>query len=114
MRKVFCRDHAVLEPRCRRRARLVSAEPGRGRPVVGTSIAQLEPLFGLTKATQRLPDELKRPWPQIPWQQISGFRNILVHNYLGDIDPQTVLTVVQQHLPPLEVAIRAMLAADGK
>ena len=76
--------------------------------------ATLRNLQTLSEATQRLPDELKRPWPQIPWQQINGFRNILVHNYLGDIDPQTVLTVVQQHLPPLEVAIRAMLAAEGK
>ena len=81
--------------------------------------ATLRNLQTLSEATQRLPDELKRPWPQIPWpqipwQQISGFRNILVHNYLGDIDPQTVFTVVQQRLPPLEVAIRAMLAADGK
>ncbi len=76
--------------------------------------ATLRNLQTLSEATQRLPDALKRAWPLMPWQQISGFRNILVHNYLGDIDPQTVLTVVQQHLPPLEIAIRAMLAADGK
>ncbi|MHB1272258.1 MAG: HepT-like ribonuclease domain-containing protein [Rhodanobacter sp.] len=76
--------------------------------------ATLRNLQTLSEATQRLPDVLKQPWPLIPWQQISGFRNILVHNYLGDIDSQTVLTVVQQHLPPLEVAIRAMLAADGE
>jgi uncharacterized protein with HEPN domain len=72
--------------------------------------ATLRNLQTLSEATQRLPDELKRPYPAIPRQQISGFRNILVHNYLGDIDAQTVQAIVQQHLPPLEAAIRSMLA----
>jgi uncharacterized protein with HEPN domain len=72
--------------------------------------ATLRNLQTLSEATQRLPDELKQPYPNIPWQQISGFRNILVHNYLGDIDAQTVQAIVQQHLPPLEDAVRNMLA----
>lgn len=71
--------------------------------------ATLRNLQTLPEATQRLPDELKQPYPAIPWQQISGFRNILVHNYLGDIDAQTVQAIVQQHLPPLETAVRGML-----
>jgi len=58
-----------------------------------------------------LPDELKQLHPTIPWKQISGFRNILVHNYLGDIDPQTVQDVIVRHLPPLTAAIEVMLSA---
>ncbi len=71
--------------------------------------ATLRNLQTLSEATQRLPDELKSAYPQIPWQQISGFRNILVHNYLGDIDAQTIAMVVKQHLPPLDIAVRHML-----
>ena len=52
-------------------------------------------------------------WPTIPWREISGFRNILVHNYLGNIDPQTIATVINNHLQPLEECIRAMLATDA-
>jgi hypothetical protein len=33
-----------------------------------------------------------------------------VHAYLGDIDPLTVKGVVEQHLGPLEQAIRTILA----
>ena len=76
--------------------------------------ATLRNLQTLSEATQRLPEALKRSYPLIPWQQISGFRNILVHNYLGDIDAQTVLTIVRQHLPPLEIAIRNMLTPDDE
>lgn len=79
--------------------------------------ASLRNLQTLSEASQRLPEALKENYPEIPWKQISGFRNILVHNYLGDIDPQTVLTVVQRHLPPLAAVVRAMLASgrgDGE
>ncbi|MGH8503257.1 MAG: HepT-like ribonuclease domain-containing protein [Gammaproteobacteria bacterium] len=71
--------------------------------------ATLRNLQTLSEATQHLPDELKQQHPAIPWKQISGFRNILVHNYLGEIDSQTVLTVVQQYLTPLEKTVQAML-----
>lgn len=41
------------------------------------------------------------------------FRNILVHNYLGEIDPLTVKAVIDHQLDPLEVSVLAMLAEDA-
>ncbi|MCL2021180.1 MAG: DUF86 domain-containing protein [Betaproteobacteria bacterium] len=38
---------------------------------------------------------------------------MLVHNYLGTIDPVTVVGVIEQHLDPLEACIQAMLAAES-
>ena len=65
-------------------------------------IAQDEVLYGaalrnlqtLSEAPQLLPAEAKAAFPHIPWREISGFRNILVHNYLGTIDPLTVVNVI--------------------
>lgn len=74
--------------------------------------ATLRNLQTLSEATQMLPDQLKIQFPTIPWREISGFRNILVHNYLGDIDALTVQTVVERHVPPLIESVLAMLAAD--
>jgi uncharacterized protein with HEPN domain len=76
--------------------------------------ASLRNLQTLSEATQRLPGSLKQMYAEIPWQQISGFRNLLVHNYLGDLDALTVLRVIQNHLPPLEAAIRDMLNASDQ
>jgi len=73
--------------------------------------ASLRHLQTPAEATQRLPEQLKRSYPAIPWKDISGFRDILVRNYFGNIDPATITTVLQRDLPPLEAAIRAMLAA---
>jgi uncharacterized protein with HEPN domain len=74
--------------------------------------AALRNLQTLSEATQLLPEEQKAGFPAIPWREISGFRNILVHNYLGDIDPLTVATVIDKHLPALEASIQTMLAQD--
>jgi len=71
--------------------------------------AALRNLQTLSEATQRLPDAMKQQHPVIPWRQISGFRNILVHNYLGDIDSQTVATILNKHLPQLKAAVQTML-----
>lgn len=71
--------------------------------------ATLRNLQTLSGATQLLPAELKQQYPEIPWKEISGFRNILVHNYLGDIDAKTVVAVIAHHLPQLERCIEDML-----
>jgi uncharacterized protein with HEPN domain len=75
--------------------------------------AALRNLQTLSEATQMLPDELKAQYPAIPWREISGFRNILVHNYLGDIDPLAISAVINIHLQPQEVCIKTMHAAPS-
>ncbi len=41
----------------------------------------------MAESSQRLSEEIKNNHPDIPWKNISGFRNILVHDYLGvDLD----------------------------
>ena len=72
--------------------------------------ATLRNLQTLSEATQKLPETLKNLHPEIPWKNISGFRNILVHNYLGEIDPATLVTVVETQLRPLQTAVTRMLA----
>lgn len=72
--------------------------------------AALRNLQTLSEATRLLPEDRKTQYPTVPWRQISGFRNVLVHNYLGEIDPLTVQTVVKRHLSALEESVHAMLS----
>lgn len=58
----------------------------------------------MAESSQRLSDEIKKKYPDIPWNDISGFRNILVHDYLG-IDLDVIWSVVEQELPRLEKAL---------
>ena len=71
--------------------------------------AALRNLQTLCEATQQLPDALKAEQPDVPWREVSGFRNILVHNCLGDIDPDTVAAVVKMHLDPLARTVSALM-----
>ncbi len=74
--------------------------------------AALRNLQTLSEATQHLPENKTTPHPQIPWKEIRGFRNILVHDYLGDIDPKTVANVISIHLSPLKKAVKEMLEQE--
>ena len=62
----------------------------------------------LTESSQRLSDALKATEPSIPWRELAGFRNMLVHGYLG-IDRQVVWSVVERDLPPPSAALARMV-----
>jgi uncharacterized protein with HEPN domain len=52
------------------------------------------------EAASRVSEECQRKYPQIPWPQIIGMRNRLIHAYF-DIDVETVWKTVKDDLPPL-------------
>ena len=72
--------------------------------------ATLRNLQTLAEASQQLSPALKATQPQISWSGISGFRNVLVHNYLG-IELPRVWKIIEEDISPLEQAVTAMLAA---
>jgi uncharacterized protein with HEPN domain len=70
--------------------------------------AVIRNLQTLAESTQRLSDRTKRNQPVIEWFKIAGFRNALVHDYLG-VDLDKVWNILQNDLPVLKVAIGEML-----
>lgn len=71
--------------------------------------AVLRNLQTLSEAAQKLPDDVKQRHPTIPWQNIAGFRNVLVHDYLNGIDIAIIRRVIAQELPALKAAVLAEL-----
>lgn len=61
----------------------------------------------MSESSQRLPKEIKESYPEIPWRKISGFRNILVHDYLG-LDLEVIWSVVELELPNFEKVLAAI------
>lgn len=53
------------------------------------------------EAANRLSDELKSNYPEIPFRDIVDMRNILIHEYFG-VDKKTVWNVCQNNLADLE------------
>jgi uncharacterized protein with HEPN domain len=60
------------------------------------------------EVVKRLPKTLLAQRPEIPWQDIAGFRDVLIHDY-NDIDLDEVWLVVQNDLPHLRAAVEALL-----
>lgn len=60
------------------------------------------------EASRTLTPEFRDQHPEIPWSDIIGMRNILVHDYFG-IDTEIVWSVVEESLPTFKQLITAML-----
>lgn len=70
--------------------------------------AVLRNLQILSESVQKIPEKIKQEYSHIPWKDIAGFRNILVHNYLEGIDCNIVWVVTQTELPKLQDVMHAM------
>ena len=74
--------------------------------------AVIRNLQTLTESSQRLSDELKATEPQIPRRELAGFRNVIVHGYLG-VDLGAVWLAVEQDLPARDEAVSRMAQRLG-
>jgi uncharacterized protein with HEPN domain len=78
-----------------------------------TQSAVLRELQTLAESTQRLSDEFKRQYPDIPWQNMAGFRNVIVHDYLG-IKLERVWEIVEVDLRSLKTNLTHAMAEKRK
>ena len=74
--------------------------------------AVIRNLQTLAESSQRLSSEVKGTERQIPWRDLAGFRNVIVHGYLG-VDLGAVWLVVEQDLPALTEAVNRMATHLG-
>lgn len=56
----------------------------------------------------RLPPDLRAQAPEVPWSQIRGMRNRIVHAYFG-VDYSVVWEVVSKDLPQVRKGVRRLL-----
>jgi uncharacterized protein with HEPN domain len=60
------------------------------------------------EACRSLPGDFQADHANIPWADIIGMRNILVHHYFG-IDIEAVWSVVERDIPELKFNIQTIL-----
>lgn len=67
--------------------------------------AIIKHLANITESASNLEKMSKAAYPDIPWEKIRGMRNILAHDYLGDLSHEEVWKAVRNDFPILiEVA----------
>jgi uncharacterized protein with HEPN domain len=70
--------------------------------------ATLRKLEVIGQAVKNLSEESKSRRPQIPWRQIAGMRDKVIHDYFG-VNLEIVWAVVEKDLPQLDQAVRELL-----
>jgi uncharacterized protein with HEPN domain len=60
------------------------------------------------EAVGKLPEHLKNRRPNVEWQDIKDFRNLLAHEYFG-VDLEIVWRIIKDDLPALLDAVREIM-----
>lgn len=78
-----------------------------------TQFALMHLMTVIGEAANRVTPETQRRLPEIPWREVVGMRNVLVHVYF-DVDVPRLLKTVEQDLPTLVSALERALREDGR
>ncbi len=63
----------------------------------------------LGEAARQLPQDIRDQLAEIPWRNIIGMRNILIHAYFG-IDTDIVWAAATEQIAPLATAVATFLS----
>ncbi len=70
--------------------------------------AVLRRLEIIGEAVKNVPDDFRAKYPDVPWRQIAGMRDVLIHAYFG-VNLRRVWKVVKEDLPGLKLKILKIL-----
>jgi uncharacterized protein with HEPN domain len=77
-----------------------------------TYLAVVRCLEIIGEAAGQVGKEISDSHPEIPWSEMRGMRNKLIHNYFG-IDEDIVWKVVKEEIPALKPSIKRLRSDLG-
>lgn len=69
-----------------------------------TLYAVIRCLEVLGEAVKKIPNYIREEYPEIPWHEIAGMRDRLIHEYFG-VDRETIWDTIQEDLSPLKETV---------
>lgn len=72
-----------------------------------TSSAVIRKFEIIGEATKKIPAPLKKKHPEIPWKEMAGMRDKLIHFYFG-IDYKLVWQTIKHRIPQIKPLIRGI------
>ncbi len=59
------------------------------------------------EATKHIPDDARQKYSEIPWKEMAGMRDVLIHDYIS-VDVETVWLTANNKIPQLRPLIDKM------
>ncbi|HSQ48386.1 MAG TPA: DUF86 domain-containing protein [Candidatus Deferrimicrobiaceae bacterium] len=65
------------------------------------------------EASKNIPETIKTRYPELPWKQMAGMRDKLIHAYFG-ADSETIYKAAKTNIPQLKKPIQKILIEQEK
>ena len=75
--------------------------------MVTSSDSTIRSLEVIGDAVKKIPAELRQKHPDLPWREIAGPQDKLIHEYFG-VDLQIVWETIQSDLDALDQGVRSL------
>jgi uncharacterized protein with HEPN domain len=77
-----------------------------------TTYAVIRAIEIIGEAAKKIPNDLRKSYTGIPWREITGTRDKLIHEYFG-VNLSVIWRTVHEDLPPLAEQLRLILKDFG-
>ncbi|MFZ2148310.1 MAG: DUF86 domain-containing protein [Sedimentisphaerales bacterium] len=73
-----------------------------------TSSAVIRKFEIIGEAAKQVPDNLKQEYPSVPWKEMAGMRDKLIHFYFG-VNYELLWQTIKNRIPKIKPVIRQIL-----
>ena len=73
-----------------------------------TNFAVIRSLEIIGEATKNIPDSIRNKYPHIPWKDMAGTRDKVIHHYFG-VDLKVVWKTITEDIPSIKPKLQEIL-----